>query len=144
MNSTVDGQGFLTTQNGDVKTCSGKLVVLMPSTNQNVALVKKWTSVSAILLGMGTNIKEGLNLGITETPEDYARANPNLKTVCDSTGNFSFSIVRPGDWIVATEILWVVSDSTLESVGIDNYQGGYVATRFKKTIFFRSNILVGP
>jgi hypothetical protein len=88
MNSTVDGQGFLTTQNGDVKTCSGKLVVLMPSTNQNVALVKKWTSVSAILLGMGTNIKEGLNLGITETPEDYARANPNLKLFAIVPGIF--------------------------------------------------------
>ena len=140
--SSVTGQGFSNTQGGEVKTCSGQLVILMPSTAQNIELVRKWTSIPALDLGIAQNITTALNLGITTTPEDYAQSHPGLQTRCDNTGNFSFSVVRPGNWIAVTKVFW--TNGVIDGTAIADYQGGFIATSFQKSLFSRSNILVNP
>lgn len=89
--ATITGQAFLKTVGGDVKTCAGETVILLPA-----------TSYARELLRAG---RAGFR--------DIANLDPRMKnyahsTVCDAQGNFTFEGLAPLPWIVEADVNWSV------------------------------------
>lgn len=135
--ATLTGQGFLKTQSGDVKTCAGNEVYLEPYTDE-----KNWTYQKIVYdkyaetIGKNFEIKlaklyveTGDNSYYKKSQEkplevipieyDYRTLSDKfvLKTQCDATGNFEFTDLKQGKYIIATEVTWKT----------DTWQGGYVS-----------------
>lgn len=102
--STINGNAFMTTRGGDVVVGAGRVVSLVPLTpysNERRGLLDAYEwKVKAPDPGM----------------EKYAR-----ETVADSQGNFTFTGLAPGDYIVAITIRW-------------NYGRGYTGGRVSKQV----------
>jgi len=87
----LSGQAFMRTVGGDVKTCAGSPVALVPYDSYFSAVAQ-------------ANV-EGYS-SITNTDP---RANAYVrKTKCDVQGGFSFSNLPTGQWIVVTKVVWGV------------------------------------
>lgn len=135
--STITGQGFLKTQGGDVKTCAGNEVYLEPYIDQ-----KNWTyqKVAAykhdIVVMKNLDIKFAKILASTGNSGAYKKSQEKLleeipleydyrtlsdslvqKTQCDAGGNFEFSNLKQGKYIIATKVEWKA----------ENLEGGYVS-----------------
>lgn len=90
--ATIKGQGFLKTIGGDVKTCAGNDVLLMPSNAYTQEAVR-----------IGLRNGDAANL-------DVRLAKYMKMTRCDAQGNFSFRSLASGDWFVITTATWGVPD----------------------------------
>lgn len=88
--NSIDGQGFLTQLGGGVVTCAGHPVFLTPDTPYFREIV------SIAVHGNHPQFPHG-----SGGPEDVVR-----HTVCDAQGNFSFSELPDGKYIVMTEVTW--------------------------------------
>ncbi|TSD85661.1 hypothetical protein FFK22_026240 [Mycobacterium sp. KBS0706] len=101
---SVAGQAFLRQQGGGVVTCAGAKVMALPTTAYTTELIEAGKYRSRFDLG-------------------DPQAQPVLTAVkkegiCDAQGNFKLTGLKPGNWIVFTEVSW--------SVGY-NAQGGLVS-----------------
>lgn len=89
--ATVRGQAFLKTMGGDVKTCAGQKVILIPANAYGLELVQAdkagYSDVSNI---------------------DPRFSNYVHQTICDAQGNFTFTDLPAQPWAVETSVLWHV------------------------------------
>jgi hypothetical protein len=88
-NASIRGQAFLKTVGGDVKTCAGQQVVLIPDN----AYSREMISAASINRGDPPNLDGRVNL--------YAR-----REICDAQGGFSFENVKPNKWIALSRVTW--------------------------------------
>lgn len=87
--ANLHGQAFLKTVGGDVKTCAGEDVFLMPAIPYFDEIVE--------------SVKGGMH------PASDQRAMALLRhTMCDAQGNFSLSGVPAQKWYVVTQVRWGV------------------------------------
>jgi hypothetical protein len=87
--ATLHGQAFLKTVGGDVKTCAGSRVVLLPATPYVDALLAKG--------------KAAISVQADPRLASYART-----TICDAQGNFSLAGLPAQRWYVLTSVTWGV------------------------------------
>lgn len=88
-NCSLSGQAFLTTQGGDVKYAAGRSITLMPDTPYNY----EWFVQSIVLNSKYENHNPRAN--------QYSR-----RAVADAQGNFTFTGIPAGQYIVYTKIDW--------------------------------------
>lgn len=88
---SLTGQAFLRQVGGDVVTCAGSEVFLMPKSRLTDDLI---TAIRA-----GDDIQP-LQAEAAEYP--FALR----KTTCDAQGNFEFSELAAGTWFVGTHVFW--------------------------------------
>jgi hypothetical protein len=116
--STIAGQAFVKLPSGQVVTCAGETVLLIPATSYNLELEQ--------------NLEKG-----TGIPVDYDRHALQFeqKTVCDGTGRFAFDGLPHLNWLVVTRVNWQDAPSipALASVGLSSPTkvGGYLFTEKK-------------
>ena len=89
--ATVAGEAFLKTRGGDVKTCAGERVVLLPSN----AYTKE---VLAVAPEIGTTYS---GWDVNRGYQDYRRV-----TRCRSDGRFVFNDVPAGRWFLSATVEW--------------------------------------
>ena len=104
-NAVIEGQAFLRTTIGEVRTCAGTVVNLIAVTEYSKERI--WS-----LFG---NIDKGRNYinQVTDAPAQYWQ--DILKTVCDAEGDFRFTGIPPGEYFVTTAVLWQVPRSAYVS-----------------------------
>jgi hypothetical protein len=94
--ASLHGQAFLKTAGGDVRTCAGERVLLLPANPYVDELLDK------------------SNAGISAPPDQQLM--PYIRsTICDAQGNFSFAQLPAQRWYVLTQVTWQVPhlDATL-------------------------------
>lgn len=89
--AALEGQAFLKTVGGDVKTCAGEDVGLLPATAYNREIVQSIRSGHENLVNR------------SGAADPYTR-----HSICDAQGNFSFVSLPAGTWIVWTNVEWTV------------------------------------
>ena len=94
--STVEGQGFLRQQGGNVVRCSGEDVMLVPAT----AYFKEYTQV----------VRSG---GIPKEIDQLRLLHKGAvrTATCDADGKFRFDKLPAGRWIVSTRIRWMAGNA---------------------------------
>lgn len=99
--STIVGQAFLLTNGGDVKTCAGQQVYLVPDNNYDSRFM------AAAKEGYRTNANASLIAANTRT------------TTCDANGDFEFDNVPAETWVIDTGVKWFVpeADGALDPQG---------------------------
>jgi hypothetical protein len=100
--ATLHGQAFMKTVGGDVKTCAGQTVYLMPDNAYNAEIVQAPTRNFANRDARG---------------DAYTR-----QTVCDAQGNFEFDNVPAKMWWVLVDVTWGVPNQ----YGSVDTQGGTI------------------
>ena len=106
--ATIKGQAFLKTVGGDVKTCAGATVTLLPATAYNDEIFAAQKTYPGRDL---TNI--------------YGEADTfNWKSTCDAQGNFEFRNVPVRAWWIKTRVEWGIPMGYSTS-----WQGGDLASR---------------
>lgn len=106
----IEGQAFLKTIGGDVKTAAGNAVYLNPVTSYS----EQWYASY-----------------VTGRPLDPAEPDPRLskyirETTADGEGRFEFADVPAGEYFVTTRVVWGVPTG---SYGTISQQGGTVTKR---------------
>jgi hypothetical protein len=102
--ATLDGQAFMKTVGGDVKTCAGNKVYLVPATAYSDEVIAH------------------SHRGAPPIANRDARATQFSRTaICDATGKFTFAQVPAKRWYVVATVTWGVATEN----GI-NPQGGEV------------------
>ena len=89
----LKGQGFMKTVGGDVKTCAGNEVVLVPANAYTREMTSIWRQKGI----------ERVNPVRDQRYNDYRRT-----TLCDAAGNFAFEDLPQGPWIVNVPVSWGV------------------------------------
>ncbi len=100
------GQAFLKTVGGDVKTCAGNKVYLMPATAYNAEIL---AHVPATFTNRDGRADRFTRIGI-----------------CDADGKFEFDSVPATQWFVLTDVTWGVPNGDFV-----NQQGGMVLQRVR-------------
>jgi hypothetical protein len=83
--ATLHGQAFLRTVGGDVKTCAGSDVLLLPATPYVDEMIAK---------------------GAAGEKADSRALSLIRHTICDAQGNFSFAGLPAQRWYVLTKVTW--------------------------------------
>ena len=86
--NSIKGRAFLN-QQGDIVTCAGSRVLLVPGTSYFREMIRHFVARS--------------------DPDPPEKAYPSLKnmfrkTECDAQGNFSFTNIPDGGWFILTEV----------------------------------------
>lgn len=87
--ANLHGQAFLKTVVGDVKTCAGEFVYILPGMPYVEEVIKK--------------LHDGVDVRMDERAKSLAR-----QTVCDAQGNFTFTGLPAHRWVIATQVKWGV------------------------------------
>lgn len=107
--ATVKGQAFLKTVGGDVKTCAGNSVYLMPATVYNTEILEHMSPTTPIS-------------NRDPRAHEFTKA-----TVCDADGRFEFDSVAGRKWFVITTVFWgvpQVEDTPFGPTVVTEPQGG--------------------
>jgi hypothetical protein len=86
--ANLRGQAFLKTVGGDVKTCAGSDVYLLPATPYVVQLISRAHPTEATL--------------------DPRLSKQFRHSLCDAQGNFEFHNLPTGRWFIDTSVTWGV------------------------------------
>ena len=100
--NTVEGSAFLRQRGGDVVTCAGETVSLIPQSAY---------AAERVLHAFGTTQRAAISLPVeldVPVPE-YERL--ILESTCDAQGDFVFRNVPDGGYYVWTRVTWEVSMS---------------------------------
>ena len=108
--ATIQGQAFLKTVGGDVKTCAGHDVILLPATKYNIEIMSNYEIY-----------KSKINYTNRDIRADYRIR----KSMCDAQGRFVFNDVPALNWYISTNVTWGVATR----YGIE-YQGGHLRKMF--------------
>lgn len=90
-NANLNGQAFLRTKGGEVRTCAGSDVLLFPGTAYTREVMSALRSGAGSLDGLDTRWR------------DHAR-----KAICGADGKFQFTGLPAGSWVVAVMVTWQV------------------------------------
>lgn len=88
-NGEISGQAFLKTRGGDVKTCAGNPVILIPN--------NRYTQESS------RAAMSGYYGGVTHHAYYYQY---RRQAICDASGRFSFKDIPAGSWAVQALVNW--------------------------------------
>lgn len=90
-NANIQGQAFLKTLGGDVKTCAGQIVALFPNNSYT----------QAAPFAMAASQADAVRPAVDNRLDNYTRS-----VRCDAQGNFAFTNIRPNTWVVVAPITW--------------------------------------
>ena len=98
--SRISGQGFLGTRGGNIKTCAGNEVFLIPdSPYAKFRMQVFYGGLERGFLGSRRSFAQ------REHPDpDYVKT--SRKAVCDADGRFTFSRLPAGRYYVVTTVVW--------------------------------------
>jgi hypothetical protein len=99
--ATLNGQAFLKTVGGDVKTCAGNQVLLVPATAYMDEVIVHTRA------------------GQTLTNKDPRATQFTRVGTCDASGKFVFNQIPPRKWYIVVKVTWGIPTE----YGIDS-QGG--------------------
>lgn len=102
--NTIKGDALLRTRGGDVRTCAGYPTRLMPASDYT----NEWASIFFAPTGsFRTAYLENLNTPPALSPEiePFVR-----KTVCNAQGQFSFTDVPDGEYLLIARVSWEAPD----------------------------------
>ncbi len=123
----VVGQAFAKSVQGDVKLAAGEMVELVPLTTYTRERFERAT----------------LNEERLE-PRDPRLTKYIRKTVANATGDFEFTDVPPGDYLVFCDIRWAVEDTTVFPIKVGGLAYGEVSVkeggRHKVIVSHQSNL----
>ncbi len=88
----IDGQAFLKQRGGGVVTCAGNKVALSPDTEY---FREYWSIIKRRAKPIEPEVQPG------EQPV-------TKRTTCDAQGNFEFTNIAEGDWLLTTHVTWSV------------------------------------
>jgi len=88
--ANLHGQAFLKTVGGDVKTCAGEPVILMPDNPYSEEMVS-------------ADAKGFPDANVDPRVTSYLR-----RTICDAHGNFAFFNLPVGGWYIDTKVTWEI------------------------------------
>ena len=104
--AVIEGQAFLRTVIGEVRTCAGSEVLLLPVTEYSAE--RMWITYG--------NISGGRSLE-DQKPDDpdprYWR--DALYSMCDAEGDFLFTGVPPGEYFITSSVWWEAPQSAYYS-----------------------------
>lgn len=106
--TTVEGQAFLRTMVGEIRTCAGAEVFLIPVTSYSS---ERMHNIYGNTTG-GRNLL--LDRRVADEP-DPRYWSAKRTTVCDAEGDFAFENVPDGQYFVATQVTWRVPTSQYSS-----------------------------
>lgn len=89
-NSNLVGQAILKTKGGDVKTCAGEEVILMP---YNAYTEELYTVAKQGRFDNASNFDPSI--------KNYCKV-----TTCDDNGDFKFENLPSGKWLLYTRVVW--------------------------------------
>lgn len=95
--NTIQGQGFLRQQGGNVVTCAGEAVFVVPATPFFREIV--------------AHFRAGNDPQLNQGPDpDAAQAIAQVlkQSQCDAQGNFVFHDLPTGNWLIATQVQWKI------------------------------------
>lgn len=101
--STIKGSAFMRKPNGEVVTCAGSDVFLIPATPSASSEMHRVFGGDKGYLERGADPIVGGGK-VVVSPE------PNRKSVCNALGFFTFANARAGKWYVITTVLWTLQD----------------------------------
>lgn len=114
--NTVRGSALLRTVGGEVRTCGGLSVQMIPDVPYSRERIMHLYGK----LGSGFQPASAAQAGgIIFMGESHEYTQVGRRTVCDAQGNFRFENVPDGDWFVVAEVVWGVPYS-----GYVSPQGG--------------------
>lgn len=118
---TISGSAFMRQQGGGVVTCAGADVLLIPHTKYTNERMDKL--YGAPVYQGNTSAKSATDLILYGEPQfdpDPAGYRTlTRRTTCDAQGNFTFDLLKAGNYYLVTRVLWRVAQSQ---------QGGFLAT----------------
>ena len=94
--ATLSGEAFLRTRGGDVKTCAGRPIAILPDTAYTKELMAKGISSH---FGQPTNFDSRAK-GLFRTSQ------------CNAAGKFIFRSLPAGHWIVVANVTWETGNAT--------------------------------
>lgn len=99
--NTISGNALLRTVGGDVRTCAGLEVNIVPEAAYSTTRIKNmFQSVDQGFLPSSSKRK------IVETEPEYSK---NLRSaICDAQGNFTFEHLPDGAYFVMAQVTWGV------------------------------------
>lgn len=113
-NNTVKGSAFLKTRGGDVKTCAGNDVVLIPVTPYSAERMQ------AIYGTTSHGVKGILEMSDIHFDNDDPRYQEyKINAMCNQHGDFVFTQVPNGEYFLITSVYWEVPMQYANS-----FQGG--------------------
>lgn len=101
--ASISGQAFLKTRGGDVKTCAGNSVALVPE--------------NAYTLELMTAAKAGKDSRASWDSRYHAY---RRTAICDAQGRFVFKDLPAGHWLLGTTVMWEAPSTSY----LVNMQGG--------------------
>ena len=104
-NAVIEGQAFLRTMIGEVRTCAGARVYLLAVTEYSKERFRN-------LYG---NINEGRSYVNNVDDPDPRYWKDWLHTVCDAEGDFRFTGIPPGEYFIAAGVWWQVPQGVYSS-----------------------------
>lgn len=131
----VVGQGFLKTQGGEVRTCAGNAVYIERYNEKNdnsyvlkLALLKLTNELVENQLALNGQSDGATVSKLIAMQNEIKTINKSKvlagETICDAQGNFEFSNIAPGMYIIGTTVEWLVGKEK---------QGGFIYTKFEAT-----------
>jgi len=119
----IEGEAFLKTRGGDVKTCAGSEVSLIPDSPYARARMQLlYASEEKGLLAPRPSLAQ-----LRPADPDYARA--RFKATCDAQGHFKFMRLAAGRYYVVTDVIWSVPTRDWGSRYSMEPQGGNLMLR---------------
>lgn len=98
-NNTISGESFLKTRGGEVKTCAGEKVGLLPVNDYSKERLK-------YIYGNLNSGYSTFNHGFKFKKKYPLYFKYMRQTFCNSNGGFVFKNVPDGDYFVLTRVLW--------------------------------------
>ncbi|WP_036767974.1 hypothetical protein [Persephonella sp. KM09-Lau-8] len=121
--NTITGQAFLRTRSGEVRTCAGYEVSLIPFSKYAEERMKAFYGNSQ--KGF-FNIQNLFFKQIEFVPDSPEYLKTKKTTICDANGRFKFENLPDGEYFIVTRVIWEVPSYS------GSYPvGGYLMQRVK-------------
>lgn len=103
-NNTISGEAFMRKNGGDVVTCAGYDVKLIPDTPY--ARERMNVEYGNFFKGYKSYYRN-----ITFSPDDPQYYMAMRQETCSSTGHFKFNNVKSGEYFIVAKVVWYVSET---------------------------------
>ncbi|HLR78584.1 MAG TPA: hypothetical protein VK062_05995 [Burkholderiaceae bacterium] len=106
-NGSVAGTAFMLKRNGDVVTCAGNEVYLVPATDYaKERFSRMYPGMPTTTATSLKHVDEIMFRRQVFFPDPPAYYLATKATICDENGNFAFHDIKDGDYFVNTSVYW--------------------------------------